>query len=257
VLFKPTAPEHEWHFNIQCLVEGERRAAELHYLGGLSPEFSYDTELPSRLDASAKEKIAKDCAMYAVICRYAVWAPPERAEASSRSCGAPPAVLRFGNHAWRRVTNETFQRCLGASDVLRMVVRRRAHRPGLVATSEELASFVHLPNAWALEMFEGVERRAGHEWRGEDKEAITSGDVQARGQPLRRTARAGGGAVRAAAAPHPVVGKTGYGKSYLVLNMFLSDAASGQGVGLIDPTATSRTRCSRAFPRSVSMTSST
>jgi hypothetical protein len=235
VLFKPTAPEHEWHFNIQCLVEGERRAAELHYLGGLSPEFSYDTELPSRLDASAKEKIAKDCATYAVICRYAVWAPPERAEAFFEVMRGATGVLRFGNHTWRRVSNETFQSCLGASDVLRMVVRRRAHRPGLIETSEELASHVHLPNAWALEMFGGVERRQGHEWRGEDKEAITSGDVQL-GVNLYAGQRVPVVVPCELRLHHTrVVGKTGYGKSYLVLCIILSDAASGQGVCVIDP----------------------
>ncbi|MDA8118242.1 MAG: type IV secretion system DNA-binding domain-containing protein [Actinomycetota bacterium] len=235
VLFKPAAPENEWHFNIQCLVEAERRAAELHYLGGLSPEFSYDTDLPSRLDPSAREKISKDCAIYAAICRYAVWAPPARAEGFFEVMRGAAGVLRFGNHGWRRVSNETFQRCLGGTDTLRMVVRRRAHRGGLPLTSEELASFVHLPNAWALEMFTCVERREGHEWRGEDKETVPSGDVQL-GVNLYAGRRVPVVVPAGVRMRHGhVVGMTGYGKSYLLLNMILSDAVSGQGVCLIDP----------------------
>lgn len=235
VIFKPTSPEHEWHFNIQCLVEAERRAAELHYLGGLSPEFSYDHELPSRLDASAKEKVAKDCATYAVICRYGVWAPPEQAQVFFEVMRGAVSVLRFGNHPWRWITNEAFQSCLGAENVLRMVVRRRAHRPGLVVTSDELASHVHLPNAWALEMFECVERRQGHELREPAQEVASGGDVL-----LGVNVYAG----RQAPVVQPcevrlchtrIVGTTGVGKSHLMLVMILSDAASGQGVIVIDP----------------------
>jgi len=235
ILFKPAAPENEWHFNVQCLVEAERRAAELHYLGGLSPEFSYDTELPSRLDASAKEKIAKDCAMYAVVCRYAVWAGPAVADAFFEVMRGATGVLRFGNHGWRRVTNETFQSCLGTADALRMVVRRRAHRSGLIVTSEELASFVHLPNAWVLEVFECVERREGHEWRDPAGAVVAGGDVQL-GVNLYAGRRVPVVVPTNTRMMHGlVVGRTGVGKSYLVLGMILSDAASGQGVCLVDP----------------------
>lgn len=235
VLFKPTSPENEWHFNIQCLVEAERRAAELHYLGGLSPEFSYDLELPSRLDAGAKEKVSKDCAIYAAVCRYAVWAAPGKAEAFFEVMRGATGVLRFGNHGWRRLADTVFKECLGEQVALQMVARRRTHRPGLVVTSEELASFVHLPNAWVLEMFECVERREGHEWRGASEDVGRSGAARV-GINLYAGREASVVIPAEVRLQHGrIVGMTGFGKSYLMLCMVLSDAAAGQGLCLIDP----------------------
>lgn len=237
VTFQATAPEHDWHFNIQALLEAEQRAAEFRLLGGLSNDFSYDWEMPARPDASAAKKIQLDCATFAVVCRYAAWAEPGRAEGFLSTMRAATGVLRFGNRTWRRLSPAVIEECLGKDGAERMVTRRRTHRCGLVVSSHELASFAHLPAEWALEMFPSIERRKGVEWRSpEVRSAATppgdalighndyAGRVVPVVIPLRLRLR-----------HWHVLGRTGNGKSYLLLSVMLEDALSGMGFCLIDP----------------------
>jgi len=235
VLFAPARPSHDWHYNVRNLVEAERRAAELAQLGGLSSSFAYDPELPPLLDPAAAEKVLVDVACFATIVRYAVWGT--RADQTARvlqGLRVATGMLRFGNRSWRVLPHETLVEALGAEGVARMVVARVTHRSGLILTSREVASLVHLPNARALAMLVCIAQRVGLPWTplagagapGSARLGMNEfvGDARPVDVPLGVRLR------------HTyVLGQTGMGKSWLLARLAVDDAAAGMGLCLVDP----------------------
>ncbi len=235
VLLGPADPEHDWHFNIENLIEAERRGKELALMGGLSSDFRYDGHLPPLLEPSAPEKVRRDVAFFAVVVRYAVWSESEeRAIRFRDGARSATSIVRFGNRQFRRLEDRVLKEGLGDERVRRMLVERLSHRPGLMVTSEEAATFVHLPNARTLEMFAGqIEQRQGLEWT-----APTAGSTQAQVIGFNDYAgrsRSVAFTVQARLKHAYLVGATGAGKSNLMKTMVLDDAENGLGVGVVDP----------------------
>lgn len=234
VLLAPAEADHDWHYNIENLIEAERRGKELALLGGLASRFRYDDRVPPLLEPSAPEKVRRDVAFYAVVVRYAVWSDSrERSVVFRDGARSATGIVRFGNRQYRRLEDHVLREALGDGRLRGMVVDRMSHRQGLMVTSEEAATFVHLPNPRTLEMFGEIEQRRGLEW--------TAPDVPDRkGQVLGFNDFAG--RMRRVSISHVnrlqhtyLVGATGSGKSNLMKTMALDDARDGFGLALVDP----------------------
>jgi Type IV secretion-system coupling protein DNA-binding domain len=234
VLLQPAVPDHDWHYNVENLLEAERRASELSLLGGLSTNFSYDARLPALQEPSAKEKVRRDVAFFATIVRYSVWTDDPRHTARFLDgMRSATSTVRFGNRQFRHIEHDVFLQVLSSDVLRRMVVERVSHRCGVMVTSEEAATFVHLPNARTLEMFGAIEQRHGLEWRGPSlgpEEGTTLGINAFAG--VERVVRI---AHNTRLQHEYVVGATGSGKSNTLLSQALDDASNGEGVGVIDP----------------------
>ena len=233
VLLRPARPDHDWHYNVENMVEAEERAHRLALLGGLSSQFSYDVDLPPLAEPTVREKVRLDVGFYAVVVRVAVWSSSsERIRSFLQGMRVATGVLRFGNRAFRVLTNDALISALGGSGVRRMVTERLSHRNGLMLTSRELASLVHLPNARVLATQSAIRQRTGLPWRpleagagsvclgvneyaGESTSVVIPMDVR-----LKHTY---------------ILGTTGSGKSELIKRMCLDDAVAGLGVCLVDP----------------------
>lgn len=234
VLFEPTPTAHDYHANVKRMVDAEVRAAQLGWLGGLDEYVSYGSGGLVRLDPSAAAKVEIDCATFAVVCRYFAWADEA---ATSRFLGglrAATAVLRFGNAEWRRLDQKHLRETIGDVAVEHAAVRRLTHRPGLILTSHELASFFHLPNAYAQDMFESIEGRKGAEWQGGGKETqsrdlfLGTNEFAGRSVPV---IVPGDLRLRHVHA----IGGTGSGKSHVLKAMALTDAREGHGLCVVEP----------------------
>lgn len=234
VVLQPADPGHDWHYNVENLIEAERRATELALLGGLSTDFSYDRRMPHLREPSATEKVRRDVAFFACVARYAVWTSSAgRGDTFIQSLRSAANTVRFGNRSFRQLGNESIQKAIGAEGVQRMIEERLSHRPGLMVTSEEAATLVHLPNARTLEMFGEIEQRHGLEWSGpelSEKQGSTLGVNSFSG--LERTVAI----THSERLQHQYfVGVTGTGKSNLMKTSALDDAAAGRGLAVIDP----------------------
>jgi len=234
VLLRPTAPEHDWHYNTENLAEAELRATRLAQLGGLSSRFSYDEQLPPLRDERVQEKVRRDVATYATITRYAAWSTSTtRTNAFLQGMRAATGMLRFGNRAWRHLPHDALVGALGPERVAKMVVERRTHRPGLLLTSWEVASIVHLPRERDAQLFNVMRLRRGLEWTGPTEEAD--------GSAVLGTNTYAGASRPVILAPEQrlrhvyVSGTTGTGKSTFLLGQILADAEQGLGVCVIDP----------------------
>jgi len=165
VLLSPADQRHDWHYNVENMAEAETKAAQLAQLGGLSTDFSYDDELPPRLDPQAAEKVKVDVAFFATLTRYAAWnTTPEKTEDFLQGMRVATGMLRFGGRAWRLLQHKDLEETLGADKVEKMVTHRQAHRPGVMLTSREVASLAHIPNARSLSMLATIQKREGWQW---------------------------------------------------------------------------------------------
>lgn len=236
VLAAPASLAHDWHYNLTNLVEAERRAIELSQLGGLSRGFSYDHELPPLLDPAAAEKVRADVAFYAILARYAVWGTSEAETAAFlQGMRVATGMLRFGNRAWRVIPHETLAGALGPEGVARMVTERLAHRPGLMLTSRELASLVHIPNARALAMLACIAQRAGLAWQPFPESNENEGVARLGQNVFLGEARPVEVPLGVRVRHTYVLGTTGSGKSALLERLAVDDALSGVGLCLVDP----------------------
>jgi len=237
VLLQPAGQDHDWHYNVENLVEAEQRAGRSSSLGGLSSDFSYDSVLPPRMEPSAPQKVQVDVGFMATVVRYAFWGSSGASlESYLQGMRVAMSMVRFGNRPWRRIPHEVFTGNLGPKEVDRMIKRRLSHRCGLMLTTREVATLVHFPNARNLEMLPFIEQRKGLEWlpRGGDDHG-PEGKVK-----MGRNDYAGQSRDVELSMPQRLlhmhmVGGTGSGKSNLMENMVLQDTGSGTGLCLVDP----------------------
>ena len=114
VLLSPASPGHDWHFNVESMVEAELRAVQFCQLGGLSTNFSYDAVLPPLLEPSVREKVRVDVGFFACVARYVVWScDAERIGSFLQGMRVATGMLRFGNRAWRVLSHSDLVRYLG------------------------------------------------------------------------------------------------------------------------------------------------
>jgi len=236
VVYSPVSPDHDWHYNLGNLIEAEVQANRFSAFGGLTAAHSYDTVLPPLLEITAQEKVRVDVAFYATVIRFGVWSKnKKRTAAFLQGMRVTLGMLRFGNRSFRILSNDILKSTLGEHSLDQMVRNRLSHRPGLLLTSKEIASMVHLPAGRTLQMHTTIHQRTGYEWVPFDEDEVESGssflginnyagENQRVVIPMNRRLR-----------QTYVLGMTGSGKTNELHNLALEDIRSNQGICVIDP----------------------
>lgn len=232
VLLAPSGASHDWHYNVENLAEAEVRATSLAQLGGLSSQFAYDRELPPLWEPGVREKVRLDVGFFAVVARYGCWgAGVEETRAFLQGMRVATGMVRFGNRAWRVLEHDALVASLGEDGVRGMVAGRTAHRSGLMVTSREVATLVHVPNARALAVLSCFEQRRGFEWQPYLEEGVACLGVNEYAGAVERVELPLDVRLRHAY----VVGATGSGKSKLVERLAVDDVVAGRGLCVVDP----------------------
>ena len=179
------------------------------------------------LAAQTKTKISRP--LFAVAVRACAASPgPGRAWQIVRAIGG--ALSQFeepvGNE-FIPLSNDGYPDLDHEDDVL----RRLAHRSGMILNSEELVSLVHLPSSSVR-----TEKLRRAETRTKTAPASVLGHRLVLG--LNEHA---GKTTRVTLSPEHrirhtyVIGASGTGKSTLLLNLIVQDIANGEGIGVLDP----------------------
>ncbi len=236
VVFTPAHPDHDWHYNIENLLQAEAQAARFALMGGLSADHRYDDRLPPLLEVTANEKVRIHVALYPAVIRYGVWAE-EGATISHFLQGLRVATggIRFGNRAFRVLGHEVFEAVLGPEGTDRMVRQRLTHRPGLPLTSREIATLVHLPNDRTLILFPLIRQRSGFEWKPFQIDPAEAGSVRIGDNHYAGRVIPVEIPLRERLEHTYILGATGSGKSNLQTIMALQDAEAGLGFCIVDP----------------------
>ena len=246
VVFAPVSPDHDWHQNVQALVDLEY-AIKLQ--GGLSSAQRYAQQIPSgdlrQMAMDVEVKAHNDKPFFAGALRIGAVGAGPRAEAVVRSLAVVASLIQHGGRPLDCVLAEDYRSRLSCEAIRSMFTDGLTHRPGFLLNSWELVSLVHVPPFGVIEHLERVlspleTLPPGDELRaGTHIGFCTYADVR---QPVcipdnQRDKHA------------HFIGGTGMGKSSTMEHMCLQDISRGHGVTVIDPHGTLVQRLLGLIPR--------
>ena len=244
-ILSPTDPAHNWHQNIQTLLDLEY-AVKL--LGGIANPVRYSQPSPSgdlkQMSMEVETKAHNDKPIFAVALRIGVIDAPESACQLLRSLATVASLFQHGGRPLNSLDHEHYATFLDERQLKRMFAEGLTHRPGFLVNSWELASLVHVPPPELIEQlkptFLGLETLPTehalsigtpvgvNSYAGLDQNVCIPDDMRAKHLHL--------------------IGRPGQGKSTVMEAMILHDISQGHGVAVLDPHARLVERLLRLIP---------
>ncbi|MCX5674653.1 MAG: type IV secretion system DNA-binding domain-containing protein [Planctomycetota bacterium] len=232
VVFSPTAPDHDWHQNVQALLDLEYA---IKLLGGIANPVRYPQPGPSgdlkQMAMEVETKAHNDKPFYAVALRIGIIDAGEAAFQRLRSLATVASLFQQGGRPLNSLDHTNYLPFIDEMRLKRMFVEGLVYRPGFLLNSWELASLVHLPPPDLIEQlkpsFLGLETLPAEpsvsigtpvgtsSYAGLDQNVCIPDDMRAKHVHL--------------------IGRPGQGKSSVVEFMVLHDIRQGHGVAVLDP----------------------
>ena len=233
VLFQPVPPEHNWHNNVQTLLDIEYTMKL--FQDGLHNSPRYNQQTPSgdlkQMASEVENKAHNDKPFYCMALRVAVIGSDDRDNILS-SLSTFTSLFQHGGRPLNYLTDHEYLKNFSADQIRDMFMQGLTYRPGFLVNSFELSGPVHTPPLSVSEHrpipIEGLETLPGRNselltgtWIGN---CVNAGNIEPVCIPdLLRTKHS-----------HPI-GRTGTGKSTLLEHMVISDIKKGDGVAVLDP----------------------
>ena len=151
VLFQPAPAAHDWHRNVQIILDLEF-AAKL----GSSPHMPqrYAQQFPSgdlrQMAWDVEHKAHNDKPFYSAAFRVAMAGPDPAHMNLLRPLTAFANVFQHGGRPLERLTHEDYAQTLTTEQIRDMFLLGLTHRPGFLVNSWELTGLVHPPPASVL-----------------------------------------------------------------------------------------------------------
>lgn len=233
-LFDPVAPEHDWHRNVQILLDLEFLAKQS---SGANLIRNYLQQAPSgtlhTMSQDVETKAHSDKPFFACAVRVGVLG--EQDAASLVHLAAASTCLSLFQHGGKQIAalgDESYHAGIEGAAIRRMFSDALAYRPGFLLNSRELTGLVHLFPIDAVEprelQLKPLDRLARPQPRLQEGTYV--GDAEY------------AGIVHRVCIPEDIrsrgthiVASTGMGKTSLMIHTVLEDIRSGKGVALIDP----------------------
>ena len=232
-LFQPVPPNHNWHRNVEILLDIEY-AVKLH--GELRSSQRYAQQAPSgdlhHMAFDVENKANNDKAFYAAALRIAVVGAGEKSRDLLSSLSTFISLYQHGGRPLGYLTEKEYAGILTASQIQNMFLLGLTYRPGFLVNSLELTGSCHIPSLSindhrpipidSLETLpvRNPELLAGT-WIGSCAYAGISQEVcipvNVRGKHTH------------------LIGASGSGKSTTEEYMILDDIEKGDGVAVLDP----------------------
>jgi len=157
VLFQPTHPGHDWHHNINRLLDLEYA---IKLVEGLQPYQRVSSQPPSgelhEMARDMRSKAHSDKPIFVASLRIAVFSPLRDDVESLRQTSLFTNLYRHGGRALRVLGSEDYLRVLEPGDVCLMLANGYVHRHGFILNSSELTAMVHLPHVNRIERIKSL-----------------------------------------------------------------------------------------------------
>jgi hypothetical protein len=232
-LLQPVAPTHDWHRNVQVLLDLEYA---IKLTAGLQLPMRYAQQAPSgdlkQMAWEVENKAHNDKPFYGMAFRVAVVGAGTNGKNTLRSLSTFSCLFQHGGRPLNYLTEEDFAPFLSQKQIRDMFVLGLTHRPGFLVNSWELAGPVHIPPAKIfdfrlipLETLETLPPRNTDLLKGTK---IGTCNYAGKSQKV--------GIIPEIRKCHThLIGKTGTGKSSTLEHMVLDDIKKGNGVAVLDP----------------------
>jgi hypothetical protein len=233
VLFQAVAPEHNWHRNVEILLDFE---FAMKLLDGFHAPQRYAQQSPSgdlrQMASEVESKAHNDKAFYSIAFRVCLIGSDYMAEHALSSLATFTSLFLHGGRPLSYLTQEAYERVLSPDQVRDMFMLGLSYRPGFLVNSLELTGPVHIPPLSTSEcrptpidpletlpvrnpeLFTGT-------WIGICDYAGMCHRVCIPDSQRRKHAH--------------LIGGTGTGKTTTQEHMILSDIEQGDGVAVLDP----------------------
>lgn len=232
-VFQPANPEHNWHQNVQALLDLEY-AFKLH--NGIQVPQRYLQQAPSgdlrQMAWEVETKAHNDKPFYFVAIRLAVIRGQGRARQYLTALSTYANLFQNGGHPLQFLDEKPYQNSFSQEKIRDMFLYGITYRPGFLVNSSELCGFVHIPPATLLEYREPpLLTLETFPIRNDELLCGTpigtcdyAGDQKTVCIPFRPRNQS----------TH-IIGKPGTCKSTLMGHMILDDIEKGMGVVVLDP----------------------
>ena len=232
-VFRPVNPLHDWHRNVETLLDMEYEI-KLHSSMNLTRQ--YFQQAPSgdlhQMAQDLDTKAHSDKPFFHIAVRVGLLANRRFGRTQLLPLSAWLSLFQHGGRPLEHLTHEDYEQVLPVSLHMPMVARGMTYRPGFLVNSRELTGLVHVFPAAILEA------------RRLKSEVLET--LPVRGEEIRKGTCIGhceyAGLRDVVCIPDDVralsthiVSSPGMGKSALMEIMFLHDLLSGNGAVFIDP----------------------
>lgn len=231
VLFQAVHPDHNWHRNVEQLLDLEY-AAKL--AGGMPTPQRYAQQVPSgdlrEMSDDVTTKAHNDKPFFAVALRAGVISDDD-AETHLRPLAMFQHMIQSGGRPLSYLTHHEYAQSPARSSIDRLFAEGLVFRSGFLANSRELTSLAHIPPATLLDR---------EQLPAAPLENLVPRTPMAVGTPIGRCKRAS--QYQPVCVPdivrtkhQHIIGTTGSGKSSLLEHQILHDINAGSGVAVLDP----------------------
>jgi len=235
-LFQPVSPDHNWHRNIESLLD-------LEYIVGLSNSMGhsqhYLQQAPSgslqQMAGQVQTKAHNDKPFYCVACRLAVVGAAEARHNHLKALAVFSSLFQHGGRPLSFLTEADYKAVLSPPQIREMFLHGLVYRPGFLVNSAELAGLVHFPPTNIVEPL-GLSTL-----RMDTMETLPIAEGKlTEGTPIGTCSMAG--TDRTICIPLLIrmrhahlIGRPDMGKSTLEEYMIMDDIGHGYGVTVLDP----------------------
>jgi energy-coupling factor transporter ATP-binding protein EcfA2 len=232
-LFEPVPPEHNWHRNVEFLLDIEYT---IKLQQGYHLPQRYSQQSPSGdLRQMAWEVVSKahnDKPFYFMACRAAILGGGAKGAFYLDCISTFVSLFQHGGRPMNYLTDQDYKDQLSSKEIRDMFLLGLTYRPGFLVNSQEIIGLVHVP---ALDVFES-HQIATHRlekftvqnpdlfngtWIGTCFDADVKQEVCIPAM-LRKTHL-------------HLIGRSGKGKSTVLEHIIMHDIEQGHGVAVLDP----------------------
>ena len=233
VLFQPVDPDHNWHRNVEILMDLEYI---IKLVGNIGHFQRNALQAPSgdlrQMAGHVETKAHNDKPFYAAAVRVAVLGTESLTQEYMQSMATFSTLFQHGGIHMQFITEADYKRILSPQQIHQMFQLGLTYRPGFLVNSAELTGLAHFPPASIVEQLDvSIDTL--------DSLSLTSNNLS-EGTRI--------GTCHIATEEKPVcipqnirmrhthlIGRPGTGKSTLEEHMIIGDIKSGNGVAVLDP----------------------
>jgi hypothetical protein len=244
VVFAPVDPAHNWHQNVEALLDMEYGAK---LWSGVADPGRYLQQAPSAqlnmMAGNVEYKAHRDKPFYTAVLRVGVLHGGELAPQLLPGLAVVAALIQHGGRPLACLREDQYRQRVSETGIQAMFQRGLTHRPGFLVNSWELVSLVHLappptiqhtPMAWLEPLPPAPEVQHGTpvgvcSYAGRSMPVCIPEDQRCKHLHL--------------------VGRPGQGKSTVIEHMLLHDLDVGQGALVLDPHGRLVQRLMHLIPR--------
>jgi hypothetical protein len=232
-VLQPVKPEHDWHRNVQTLLDMEYA---IKLLSGIQAPQRYLQQAPSgdlrQMAWEVETKAHNDKPFYCVAVRLGVASAGEEGLVYLRALTTFLSLFQHGGRPLNFVTEKAYKKVIPGDKIPEMFTLGITYRPGFLVNSAELTGFVHVPPANILE----CRQRA----LAVLKTLPVKNPSLSAGTPIGTCEHAGTEhqvciPLESRSRSTHVIGRPGFVKSTTMARVILDDIDKGMGVAVLDP----------------------